>query len=168
MCSSAFRRPLSRHIRPVPRTSSPEARTKAREQDDRSRDEAPAGAEKGERTVPHGANNTGSTHQELVLAAPLALSTEARYTRETVTSATQTLLDAALRLPTQERAEFAAILADSVGDGTPAAELDAAWLAEAKQRLAAVRAGAPVVDSDEVDHELDGLLDSVAGAQHAG
>lgn len=85
-----------------------------------------------------------------------------------MTSATQTLLDAALRLPTQERAEFAAILADSVGDGTPAAELDAAWLAEAKQRLAAVRAGAPVVDSDEVDRDLDRLLDSVAGTQHAG
>ena len=85
-----------------------------------------------------------------------------------MTSATQTLLDAALRLPTQERAEFAAILADSVGDGASTAELDAAWLAEAKQRLAAVRAGAPVVDSDEINRELERLLDSVSGAQHAG
>ena len=85
-----------------------------------------------------------------------------------MTSATQDLLDAALQLPDHERAEFAAILTDSVGDGTSAAEIDAAWLAEAKQRLAAVRGGAPVVESDEVERELDRLVDVAAAARHAG
>lgn len=108
------------------------------------------------------------THCGLIPPAPLALSTEPRYTRLVVTSATQSLLDAALQLPAQERAEFAAILADSVGDGTSTAEIDAAWLAEAKQRLAAVHGGVPVVDSDEVDRELDRIVDAATGAQHAG
>ncbi len=85
-----------------------------------------------------------------------------------MTNATQSLLDAALQLPDQERAEFAAILADSVGDGTSRAEVDAAWIAEAKRRLAAVRGGASVVESGEVEHELDQLVDAAAAARHAG
>lgn len=59
------------------------------------------------------------------------------------------ILDAALRLSDRERAELAAILADSVGDGSPPAEIEASWLAEAKRRLAAYRRG----ESTPVDLE---------------
>ncbi|WP_106090080.1 addiction module protein [Enhygromyxa salina] len=36
---------------------------------------------------------------------------------------------------------LAAILADSIGDGSPPEEIEAAWLAEAQRRLAAIRRG---------------------------
>lgn len=109
---------------------------------------------------------------ELRSESRLRVRSPRRKTRATlnfiVTNATQSLLDAALQLPDQERAEFAAILADSVGDGTSPAEVDAAWIAEAKQRLTAVRAGASVVESDEVERELDQLVDAAAATRHAG
>lgn len=58
-----------------------------------------------------------------------------------VTREASEILDAALALPRAQRAEFAAILADSVGDGTSPEQIQAAWLAEAKRRLAAYERG---------------------------
>lgn len=51
------------------------------------------------------------------------------------------ILDAALELPESERAELAAILMDSIGDGSSPEEIQAAWIAEAKRRLAAIERG---------------------------
>lgn len=51
------------------------------------------------------------------------------------------ILGAAMLLSEPERARLAAILADSIGDGTPQDEIDAATLAEAKRRLADLDSG---------------------------
>lgn len=51
------------------------------------------------------------------------------------------ILGAAMKLSELERARLAAILADSIGDGTPQDEIDAATLAEAKRRLADLDSG---------------------------
>jgi putative addiction module component (TIGR02574 family) len=50
------------------------------------------------------------------------------------------LLDEALRLPEQDRAELALRLLDSVGD-EPASEVERAWIDEAKRRLAELERG---------------------------
>ncbi|MGB1017149.1 MAG: addiction module protein [Nannocystaceae bacterium] len=74
---------------------------------------------------------------------------------------TQSLLDAALTLPDDERAELSAILADSLGDGSTPSEIEASWLAEARRRLQAVRAGASVVvPSEDVERELDEIVNA--------
>jgi putative addiction module component (TIGR02574 family) len=75
-----------------------------------------------------------------------------------VTAEVQSILTAAMALSNAERAELVAILADSVGDDHTQAEIDAAWLSEAKRRLEAVRAGAPVVDSEEVERRLEFMI----------
>ena len=49
-----------------------------------------------------------------------------------------------MQLPEAERAELAAILMDSVGDGSAPEAVQAAWIAEAKRRLAAVERGESV------------------------
>jgi putative addiction module component (TIGR02574 family) len=50
------------------------------------------------------------------------------------------LLDEALQLPEQDRAELALRLLDSVGDGTPG-EVERAWVDEAKRRLGEIEHG---------------------------
>ena len=86
-----------------------------------------------------------------------------------LTAATQTILDAAMELPEDERAELAAILADSIGDGRPVAEIDAAWLAVARQRLEDVRSGrATVIPTEEVERELEELLLRAPESRRAG
>lgn len=50
------------------------------------------------------------------------------------------LLDEALRLPAQDRAELALRLLDSVGD-EPASEVERAWIEEAKRRLQEIERG---------------------------
>lgn len=66
------------------------------------------------------------------------------------------VLDAAMRLSEPERAELAAILSDSVGDGSSPAEIEASWIAEAKRRLEAYRRGeSQPVDLDEAMRELE-------------
>jgi putative addiction module component (TIGR02574 family) len=76
-----------------------------------------------------------------------------------LTTPTQNILDTALALPEHERAELAAILVDSIGDGRLEMEIDAAWLAEAKRRLEAVRSGqATLVPTEEVERELEDLI----------
>ena len=65
------------------------------------------------------------------------------------------ILDAALELSRAERAEIAAILADSVGDDATPEDIDAAWLAEAKRRLAAYDRGeTKAVDFDDMMRRL--------------
>ena len=74
-----------------------------------------------------------------------------------------------MSLPEDERAELAAILLDSVGDGRSEADIDAAWLAEAKRRLAAVRAGrATLIPTEDVERELEALIVDAPAARRAG
>lgn len=49
------------------------------------------------------------------------------------------LLDEALQLPDDDRAELALRLLDSIGE--PADEVERAWIAEAKHRLAEIERG---------------------------
>lgn len=49
------------------------------------------------------------------------------------------ILDEAMQLPEQDRAELALRLLDSVGE--PAEEVEQAWIAEAKTRLAELKRG---------------------------
>jgi putative addiction module component (TIGR02574 family) len=58
-----------------------------------------------------------------------------------VTSEASRILEAAMDLPEAERAELAAILTDSIGDGSSPEEVQAAWIVEAKRRLAAIERG---------------------------
>lgn len=56
-----------------------------------------------------------------------------------------------MKLPSAERAAFAAILTDSIGDGSSPEEVEASWLAEAKRRAAAIDRGElELVDSEEM------------------
>ena len=74
-------------------------------------------------------------------------------------------------LPEDERAEIAAILVDSIGDGRPEAEIDAAWLAEARRRLDDVRSGrAILIPTEDVERELEALVDGASASEtrHAG
>ena len=63
-----------------------------------------------------------------------------RYTRA-VTSRASEVLDAALALSREERAELAAILTDSVGGESSPEQVLAAWVAESKRRLEAYERG---------------------------
>jgi putative addiction module component (TIGR02574 family) len=82
---------------------------------------------------------------------------------------TQSILDAAMELPEDERAELAAILVDSIGDGRPEADSDAAWLVEARRRLAAVRCGqTTLIPTEEVERELEELILDAPEARRAG
>ena len=86
-----------------------------------------------------------------------------------LTAATQTILDAAMELPEDERAELAAILADSVGDGRSVAEIDAAWLSVARRRLEDVRSGrATLIPTEEVERQLEELLHRAPESRRAG
>ena len=74
-----------------------------------------------------------------------------------------------MELPEDERAELAAVLLDSIGDGRPETDIDAAWLAEAKRRLEAVRAGrATLIPTEEVERELEELILDVPATRRTG
>ena len=51
------------------------------------------------------------------------------------------IIEAALKLPNSERAYVAAVLTDSIGDGSTQEEIDAAWLEEVKRRRDDLDAG---------------------------
>lgn len=73
-----------------------------------------------------------------------------------VTREAERLLDEALDLPEDERAELAAILSESVGHGASFGEIEAEWIAEAKRRLEDIRAGrGTTIPSEDVERELD-------------
>jgi putative addiction module component (TIGR02574 family) len=61
-----------------------------------------------------------------------------------------------MQLPERERAELAAILTDSIGDGSSPEDIEASWIAEAKRRLAAYRRGESMpVDLEDAMRELE-------------
>lgn len=77
-------------------------------------------------------------------------------------------IDAAMSLPDDERAEVAVILADSVGEGLPSEQIDAAWLAEAKRRLASIQSGASKPTSmDDVEAKLRSMIQRARERQAA-
>jgi putative addiction module component (TIGR02574 family) len=74
-----------------------------------------------------------------------------RATLTAVIDEASRILDAALQLSHAERAELAAILTDSIGDGSSSEEVRAAWLAELERRREALARGEePLVDFDDV------------------
>lgn len=76
-----------------------------------------------------------------------------------VTREAERLLDAAMDLPEDERAELAAILSESVGRGSSFDKIEAEWIAEAKRRLEDVRAGrATTIPSEDVERELEEII----------
>jgi putative addiction module component (TIGR02574 family) len=81
---------------------------------------------------------------------------EDRATLTNVTDNASRILDAALQLPDAERAELAAILTDSIGDGSSPEEIEASWIAEAKRRLATYRRGESTpIDLEDAMRELE-------------
>ena len=83
-----------------------------------------------------------------------------------MTAEAERVLEAALDLPDAERAELAAILTDSIGDGAPDVEIEAAWIAEAKRRLADIRSGkSETVAWEDVERELDEIIESPDGPE---
>jgi putative addiction module component (TIGR02574 family) len=58
-----------------------------------------------------------------------------------MTSEAERILEAALRLPEPDRIELAAILEDSIGDGSTAEESEAAWVVEVKRRIEDLESG---------------------------
>ena len=83
-----------------------------------------------------------------------------RATLVVVTAEAERLLEAAMKLPDAERAELAAILADSIGDGHSDEEIEAAWVAEAKRRLEDIRSGkSKTIPWEEVDRKLRAMLE---------
>ncbi len=87
----------------------------------------------------------------------------------TVSIEAERILEAAMKLPDEERAELAAILADSIGDGHTEAEIEAAWIAEAKRRLEDFRSGkSRAVPSEEVERELEEIIASHESKRAAG
>jgi putative addiction module component (TIGR02574 family) len=73
-----------------------------------------------------------------------------------VTDEASQVLDAALKLSAADRAELAAILADSIGDGSSPEEVEASWIAEAKRRLAEYERGEITpIDLEDVMRELE-------------
>jgi putative addiction module component (TIGR02574 family) len=90
-----------------------------------------------------------------------------RATLVLVTAEAERLLEAAMKLPDAERAELAVILADSIGDGSSEAEIEAAWIAEAKRRLEDIHSGkSKTIPWEEVDRKLRAMLDG-ARSRHA-
>lgn len=86
-----------------------------------------------------------------------------------VTAEIQSLLEAALKLPDDARAELAVILLDSIEDGSPPAEVEAAWSAEVERRREALRSGrAELFPSEDVERELEEIIAEVAEPRRAG
>jgi len=68
-----------------------------------------------------------------------------------VTDEASRILAAALQLPESKRAEIAAILASSIGDGASPEEIEASWIEEAKRRAEAIDRGElELVDSEDM------------------
>lgn len=75
-----------------------------------------------------------------------------------MTTDAEHLLDELLRLPQEDRATISAILADSLQTETTAV-IEASWIAEAKRRLEAVRAGESMtIPTETVEDELDAIV----------
>jgi putative addiction module component (TIGR02574 family) len=78
------------------------------------------------------------------------------------------LYEAAMKLPDSERAELAAALADSVGDGTSEEEALASWITEVKRRIEEHRAGrTQMVSFEDAVGELEELITKAEQAAKA-
>lgn len=87
------------------------------------------------------------------------------YTGE-VTDEAKRVLEAAMQLPDAERAALAAVLKDSVGDGSSAEEIEAAWLDEAERRRDELRSGrAKTVPWEEVRREMFEMIERARAAE---
>jgi putative addiction module component (TIGR02574 family) len=76
-----------------------------------------------------------------------------------MTSEAERILEAALQLPEADRVELAAILEDSVGDGSTDEEIEAAWIAEVKRRMEDVESGrSKPIPWEEVRQELFSMV----------
>jgi putative addiction module component (TIGR02574 family) len=65
------------------------------------------------------------------------------------------ILEVALKLSEAERIELAVLLSDSIGQESSPEEIQAAWIAEAKRRAAAIDRGElALVDADEMMAKL--------------
>ena len=83
-----------------------------------------------------------------------------------MTDEAERILEAAMKLPDAERAKLASLLADSVGDGSSDADIEAAWIAEAKRRWDDIVTGrATTTPFEEVNRKVRAMLER--GAQRA-
>jgi putative addiction module component (TIGR02574 family) len=78
-----------------------------------------------------------------------------------VTVEAERVMQAALTLSDDERAELIVVLRDSLGDGGWSSEqIEAAWIAEAQRRLEAVRSGREQpIAAEVVDVELEAIIE---------
>jgi len=69
------------------------------------------------------------------------------------------ILQAALQLPGSEREELIVLLEDSLDEGT-SEEIEAAWIEEAKRRVAEIERGeATLVSSESVHEKMTEILE---------
>lgn len=84
-----------------------------------------------------------------------------------MTTDAEHLLDELLQLPQDDRATIAAMLADALRHETTAI-IEASWIAEAKRRLDAVRAGeSTTILTERVEDELDAIVARATQATRA-
>ena len=77
-----------------------------------------------------------------------------------VTAEAERPLEAGMKLPDGERAQLAALLADSIGDDASDAAIEGEWLAEAKRRLDDVHSGrSGTIAWSDVHRKLRTVLD---------
>jgi putative addiction module component (TIGR02574 family) len=78
-----------------------------------------------------------------------------------VTVEAERIMQAALTLSDDERAELIVVLRDSLGESVWTSEqIEAAWIAEAQRRLEAVRSGQEQpIAADVVDAELEAIIE---------
>jgi len=82
-----------------------------------------------------------------------------------VSNEARNILEAAMRLPHAERAALASVLKDSLGDGASLEQIEAAWIAQARQRREDLQAGrTSTVPWQDVRREL---LDMVERARES-
>ena len=83
-----------------------------------------------------------------------------------MTEEAKRILEAALQLADAERAALAAVLKDSIGDGSTAEEIEAAWLDEAERRRDELRSGrAKTVSWQEVRREMFDMVERARAAE---
>lgn len=89
-------------------------------------------------------------HIEGASGGGAGLSYSARMTDEAAR-----ILELAMALPESERAVIVVVLIDSIGDGSPPEEIEAAWLAEVERRREDLHSGrTTAVPWEEVRREL--------------
>lgn len=85
-----------------------------------------------------------------------------------MTAEVEHLLETLLQLPQEDRAAVAAVLTDSLEQGS-LEEIDAAWIEEAKRRLERIRSGESTpVPAGVVDRELDEIVARAYGKHATG